>query len=1577
MSASAQGVLTTAEQLGASDLQTLDLLDQFVETLEVSDHFTGKKPRKSKGGTHGNFADRQAFEQLQLQLYSLTGAPQAYSSGNVSQTQGGRNYIPKVRDQGSCSTCVAQSLASCAEATVASVLQQDAAKWDISPRSLYYCSYGGKTCATGWDIADAMYVAQNFPELLRPGRCGLDSVVETDTGDWGSTCDSASSTCSPSNTSLPLLNCTYKALSTFLQIQQHIRTYGAVVTRMGVHDDFKLFFDPSKTSMQNDIYTVKSDAQLLYGHAVVLVGYDNDNMAWLALNSWGKRVTKDGLFRIGYGVAGAASPTATFGLMCAPAPGTDLDPHSSQPWRQRRAVRLADPAAERTNLTVNCFLYDATSNDTATSLAEAFKVDIRILVHNNSEAFPPAAVNVSMSTPLTAAYMRLILSTLISAQDTGGIEPYFACTQPPPMFSIDTPPPVICTLDNVTSCALLNCSLFYSEQDASASLAGKTLKVCGIAQQFQSVAYFADPRVSQARGLRALLDLLGFPNTGPVPQDYCSQAEWEKLNDYSNPKGPVFTQRWVRSCDADGYVTSLNVPIYLGKEATDNPDMDGRLLSVFLQFERIAEIRMVANRGSMPPQLGSLKSMTVFFMQWMCINGELPPNLGMGWKGISEISIWPYPTAQDVKAKFKLPNCGLTGTLPAKWGGAMRKLRFLTLQASHLAGPIPGEYAGMNSLARLALDNNELTGTLPSSLSKLRFMRSVYLSMNKLQGNIPLSYSNMSLLWELDVTDNAGMGGCAPLSPSTNLEFSGTQITGLCSGDREQVEQQEQAAMWELLPALLNADGLSNVVNITLSQGWLPEGVTTNFLQTSASSTPGSTDLLLVKVELLDGAGHVTWINVKDACLDLRVLPKLAAKLPYLQEFRCVSCNRCAATLPPEARMLPEKLHQAALPRMTSLELSQTNVTGTLPKWENWTTIEALKLSALPPAPDQPGLRLTGRLPPAWGSMSSLQVLQLSNQQLTGGLPPAWGLGPLAGNLTQLWLAGNGNITGQVPATWAAFTHLQIDIHLTNITGCVPDQLVHSFLLETRPACSRNGSAEAAALLAIRALLDPSGATAVLGGWDAASLSGEVAPPGLKPPPYCTNWPGVSCNGLNQVTRLNLASLHLQPQPTQPTFGALLQLLQQLPALEALDLHRTRGFHEARASIPPEISSLVKLRSLDLSDAGLYGVLPRTLSALVNLQYLNVSFNALSGSVPKVFAGLSSLQVLDLSGCGLTGPLPPSFAALQDLQELRLAGNALNGSLPGTFMLLDGLTVLDVSSNKLTGSLADMLGGPAGKAAAAAVSEARHEVQTAQHTMDVLMARAKEQEKAAGGQSHELTVKIKHAQAELQAATRAVQGLRRRAGSAAADDTDPTTAGAAGDLSVQLAAQPASLASLQVLNAGSNALTGLLPKSLGSLKQLRELRLGSNLLQGPLPWELASLRQLQQLDLSGNALAGKCPLGWSGMRQLQHLDLSGNALMGQLPGVWYGLRELVSLDLSGNLLTGGLPQVFGQMGDNATHKLRRLLLRDNPCMNQPQLAASVSASGISDSGLVKVVMGCCSKAAAARAKLCKAPQKGL
>jgi hypothetical protein len=169
-------------------------------------------------------------------------------------------------------------------------------------------------------------------------------------------------------------------------------------------------------------------------------------------------------------------------------------------------------------------------------------------VHNNTAVFTASVVNVTINEPLSAAYMRSMLATIASTSAPGDIVPYFFCGQP----TFDVTPPTICTVENVTACAFKNCTLFYSEQDASASLVGKPLQVCGIAQQFQSVAYFADPAISQARALRALLDLLGFTNTGPVPQDYCNETEWEKLNDYNNPRGPVFTERWVRECDADG-----------------------------------------------------------------------------------------------------------------------------------------------------------------------------------------------------------------------------------------------------------------------------------------------------------------------------------------------------------------------------------------------------------------------------------------------------------------------------------------------------------------------------------------------------------------------------------------------------------------------------------------------------------------------------------------------------------------------------------------------------------------------------------------------------------------------------------------------------------------------------------------------------------------------------------------------------------------------------------------------------------------------------------------------------------------
>jgi hypothetical protein len=68
--------------------------------------------------------------------------------------------------------------------------------------------------------------------------------------------------------------------------------------------------------------------------------------------------------------------------------------------------------------------------------------------------------------------------------------------------------------------------------------------------------------------------------------------------------------------------------------------------------------------------------------------------------------------ADQMPMPFSSFFCVVSGSLPAKWGASMKKLRYLTIQASHLTGPIPAEFAGMNTIIRMQLGNNELTGVL-------------------------------------------------------------------------------------------------------------------------------------------------------------------------------------------------------------------------------------------------------------------------------------------------------------------------------------------------------------------------------------------------------------------------------------------------------------------------------------------------------------------------------------------------------------------------------------------------------------------------------------------------------------------------------------------------------------------------------------------------------------------------------------------------------------------------------------------------------------------------------------------------
>ncbi len=60
--------------------------------------------------------------------------------------------------------------------------------------------------------------------------------------------------------------------------------------------DFRPFF--AAKSNAKKVYRPAANATLLYGHAVTLVGYNNEEQWWLALNSWGPEFADGGMFRV-------------------------------------------------------------------------------------------------------------------------------------------------------------------------------------------------------------------------------------------------------------------------------------------------------------------------------------------------------------------------------------------------------------------------------------------------------------------------------------------------------------------------------------------------------------------------------------------------------------------------------------------------------------------------------------------------------------------------------------------------------------------------------------------------------------------------------------------------------------------------------------------------------------------------------------------------------------------------------------------------------------------------------------------------------------------------------------------------------------------------------------------------------------------------------------------------------------------------------------------------------------------------------------------------------------------------------
>ena len=177
-----------------------------------------------------------------------------------------------VRDQSACNSCAAFAICSAMEARLAVEETGKPFEIDLSEADLFFCGRG--SCASGMPLDAALTRARTV-------GVGLEADFPYDPN---------ATTCVPIKPNVKAGSFHYIVDDKDRRLS--ISEDGPVVAVMRVFEDF-LTYDTG-------IYEyVTGQSEGL--HAVVIVGYDDDQKFWIVRNSWGSDFGEAGYFRIRYG----------------------------------------------------------------------------------------------------------------------------------------------------------------------------------------------------------------------------------------------------------------------------------------------------------------------------------------------------------------------------------------------------------------------------------------------------------------------------------------------------------------------------------------------------------------------------------------------------------------------------------------------------------------------------------------------------------------------------------------------------------------------------------------------------------------------------------------------------------------------------------------------------------------------------------------------------------------------------------------------------------------------------------------------------------------------------------------------------------------------------------------------------------------------------------------------------------------------------------------------------------------------------------------------------------------------------
>ncbi|GLT74350.1 hypothetical protein SLA2020_461540, partial [Shorea laevis] len=172
--------------------------------------------------------------------------------------------------------------------------------------------------------------------------------------------------------------------------------------------------------------------------------------------------------------------------------------------------------------------------------------------------------------------------------------------------------------------------------------------------------------------------------------------------------------------------------------------------------------------GSIPKEIGNIKTLELLLLNGNQMTGSLPDELG-------------YLSNLD---RIQIDENNISGPIPISFAN-LNKTKHFHMNNNSISGQIPPELSKLPHLKHLLLDNNNLSGYLPQELAQMPNLAILQLDNNNFDGaTVPVSFGNIPNLLKLSLRNYSLQGSIPDLSRIPNLgickfmDLSSNQLNG-------------------------------------------------------------------------------------------------------------------------------------------------------------------------------------------------------------------------------------------------------------------------------------------------------------------------------------------------------------------------------------------------------------------------------------------------------------------------------------------------------------------------------------------------------------------------------------------------------------------------------------------------------------------------------------------------------------------------------------------------------------------------------------------------------------------------------